>query len=284
MTDLSEKHALVTGGVGTIGTALATALAAAGARVTVLDRPSAPPPVGHGWLGVDLGDLSGAQARVAAAGPFDILINNAAVIINKPFEEFSLEEYEDQIRINSSAAFALTRTCAPAMKAMGWGRVINLTSLTLNGQWEGFVPYVASKGAVAALTRAMAIDHVEDGIRINAVAPGTIESPYFTEILKAPGAATIGPDKTTHSGEAVTAKVSGTTKIAGLSGSKKPITPYKDSWADSTGRKDPLPQTVTHPTHQEEDRLMRARKKLPTCGCSPADAERANSEASANRN
>ena len=176
MTDLSERHALVTGGVGTIGTALATALAAAGARVTVLDRPSAPPPVGHGWLGVDLGDLSGAQARVAAAGPFDILINNAALIINKPFEELSLEEYEDQIRINSSAAFALTRTCAPAMQARGWGRVINLTSLTLNGQWKGFVPYVASKGALLGLTHALARELGPHGITVNAIAPGAVVS------------------------------------------------------------------------------------------------------------
>ncbi len=176
MTNLSGKHALITGGLGSIGSAIATALAAAGARVSVLDRPEATPPAGHGWLGVDLADLPGAQARVAAAGPFDILINNAALILNKPFEDFSLEEYEDQIRVNSSAAFALTRACAPGMKAKGWGRVINLTSLTMNGQWDGFVPYVASKGAMHGLTKGLARELGPHGITVNAIAPGAVMS------------------------------------------------------------------------------------------------------------
>jgi NAD(P)-dependent dehydrogenase (short-subunit alcohol dehydrogenase family) len=65
---LSGKHALVTGGLGSIGLALVAGFAAAGARVTVLDRPDLTPLEGHGWLGVDLNDLSAAQAKVAAAG------------------------------------------------------------------------------------------------------------------------------------------------------------------------------------------------------------------------
>ena len=176
MRQLSQKHALITGGLGTIGTAFAQAFAAAGARVTVLDRPEAPPPAGHGWLGIDLNDLTAAQDQVAAAGPFDILVNNAALIINKPFEDFSLDEYEMQVRVNSSAAFALTRACAPGMRAKGWGRVINLTSLTLNGQWDGFVPYVASKGAMLGLTKGLARELGKHGITVNAIAPGAVVS------------------------------------------------------------------------------------------------------------
>ena len=141
MTQLAGKHALITGGLGCIGQAMAQAFVAAGARVTVLDRPGLdlPRPDGPGWLGIDLNDLAAIQGHMAAAGPFDILVNNAALIINRPFEEFSLEDYEDQLRVNSSAVFALVRACAPGMKAKGWGRVINLTSLALNGQWEGCV-------------------------------------------------------------------------------------------------------------------------------------------------
>ena len=184
---LSGRHALITGGVGSIGRALATSFAAAGAHVTVLDRPEATAPAEHGWLGVDLNDLATAQARVAAAAPFDILVNNAALIINKPFEDFSLEEYETQIRVNSSAVFALTRACAPAMKAKGWGRIINLTSLTMNGQWEGFVPYVASKGAMLGLTKGLARELGVHGITVNAIAPGAVvseaESRVFAERL-----------------------------------------------------------------------------------------------------
>jgi NAD(P)-dependent dehydrogenase (short-subunit alcohol dehydrogenase family) len=174
--NLLGHHALITGGLGSIGRVMTMAFAEAGARVTVLDRPEGVPPVGLGWLGVDLNDLAGAEAQVASAGPFDILVNNAALIINKPFETFSLEEYETQVRVNSSAAFALTRACAPGMKARGWGRVINLTSLTMNGQWDGYVPYVASKGAMLGLTKGLARELGPHGITVNAIAPGAVVS------------------------------------------------------------------------------------------------------------
>lgn len=156
MTDLSGKKALITGGLGTLGAAMAASFKAAGADVTILDRPDGSPLEGYGYLGVDLNNLAGAEDAVKQATPFDILINNAALIINKPHDAFSLMEYEDQIRVNSSAAFALSRVCAPAMKEKGWGKIINLTSITLNGQWDGYVPYVASKGAMLGLTKGLA--------------------------------------------------------------------------------------------------------------------------------
>jgi NAD(P)-dependent dehydrogenase (short-subunit alcohol dehydrogenase family) len=173
---LNGKHALVTGGLGSIGSAFVQLFAAAGARVTVLDRPNATPPSVHAWLGIDLNDPATAGAQVAAAGHFDILVNNAALIINKPFEDVSLEEYEQQLRVNAAAAFALTRACAPAMKANRWGRIINLTSLTMNGQWEGFVPYVASKGAMLGMTKGLARELGPHGITVNAIAPGAVMS------------------------------------------------------------------------------------------------------------
>lgn len=174
--DLSGKRALITGGLGTIGAAFVTAFAAAGARVTVLDRPDAAPPAGYGWLGIDLANLAAAQAGVAAAGPFDILVNNAALIVNKPFEAFSLEDYEEQLRVNVAAGFALARACAPGMKAARWGRIINMTSLTLNGQWDGYVPYVASKGAMLGLTKGLARELGPFGVTVNAIAPGAVVS------------------------------------------------------------------------------------------------------------
>ena len=190
MTQLAGKHALITGGLGCIGQAMAQAFVAAGARVTVLDRPGLdlPRPDGPGWLGIDLNDLAAIQGHMAAAGPFDILVNNAALIINRPFEEFSLEDYEDQLRVNSSAVFALVRACTPGMKAKGWGRVINLTSLALNGQWDGYVPYLASKGAVLGLTKALARELGAHGITVNAIAPGAVvsdaENRVFAERLE----------------------------------------------------------------------------------------------------
>ena len=176
MVDLTSRHALITGGLLSIGQALMQTFLATGAKVTVLDRPGGTAPMGCGWIGVDLNDLAATQAKVASAGPFDILVNNAAMIISKPFEDFSLEEYEEQLRVNSSAVFALTRACAPAMKSKGWGRIINLTSLSMNGQWEGFAPYIASKGAMLGLTKGLARELGPYGITVNAIAPGAVVS------------------------------------------------------------------------------------------------------------
>ena len=132
------------------------------------------------FMGCDLNDLEKAQKIVAEAaeniGGFDILINNAALIINRPYEDFSLQEYEDQIRVNSSAAFALTVICAKAMKEQGWGKIINFTSVTLKGILDGYVPYVASKGAMLGLTKSLARELGPYGISVNAVAPGAIVS------------------------------------------------------------------------------------------------------------
>ncbi len=172
--DLSGRHALVTGGAGTIGRAFAAQLRAAGARVSVLERPGL-----AGDVCVDLADAAATEAAVGALvarAPVDILINNAALILNRPWEEFSAAEFDTQMRINATAAFALARVCAPGMKTQGWGRIVNLTSVTLNGQWGGFAPYVATKGAVLGLTRGLARELGPHGITVNAIAPGAVRS------------------------------------------------------------------------------------------------------------
>jgi NAD(P)-dependent dehydrogenase (short-subunit alcohol dehydrogenase family) len=188
MEQLDARKVLLTGGLGTLGQAQARKLAGAGARVVVLDRPDSADAERRAaalgarvsFLGCDLNDLAGAQDIVAKAaadiGGFDILINNAALIINRPFEDFSLEEYEDQIRVNSSAAFAMVKTCAGHMKQQGWGKIVNFTSVTLKGILDGYVPYVASKGAMLGLTKSLARELGPFGICVNAVAPGAIVS------------------------------------------------------------------------------------------------------------
>ncbi|MHB1101912.1 MAG: SDR family oxidoreductase [Devosia sp.] len=185
--DLSGKTALITGALGTLGRAQARAFAAAGIRVLLLDRPEGKAPgkafaaeLGDAvYVGQDLNRLAAAEAKVRALAderPIDILINNAALIINKPFEDFSLEEYEDQVRVNSSAAFALARAVAPAMKARRYGKIVNYCSVTLNGRWDGYVPYVASKGAMLGLTKSLARELGPHGIRVNAISPGAVVS------------------------------------------------------------------------------------------------------------
>jgi NAD(P)-dependent dehydrogenase (short-subunit alcohol dehydrogenase family) len=205
MTELTGKTVLLTGALGTLGRAQANRLARAGASLLLLDRPGA----GGGedfaaevarahagralYVGEDLNDLAAAEMRVSALsrehGGIDILINNAALIINKPFEEFSLEEYEDQVRVNSSAAFALARAVAPAMKEKGYGKIVNFCSVTLNGRWDGYVPYVASKGAMLGLTKSLARELGPHGVRVNAVSPGAVvseaEARVFADRLQA---------------------------------------------------------------------------------------------------
>lgn len=192
MTILAGKTVLLTGALGTLGRAQADTLSRAGANLLLLDRPgveggeafaaeiAATHRVRSSYVGHDLNDLAATQARAealsASCGGIDILINNAALIINKPFEAFSLEEYEDQLRVNSAAAFALTRAVAPAMKQKRYGKIVNFCSVTLNGRWDGYVPYVASKGAMLGLTKSLARELGAHGVRVNAVSPGAVVS------------------------------------------------------------------------------------------------------------
>lgn len=187
MKPLEGKVALVTGGLGTLGRAQTSKLSAEGAAVIVLDRPgheaeATTQDLGENarFLGCDLNDLARSEQLIRqeaeASGGIDILINNAALIINKLFQDFSLEEYEDQIRVNSSAAFAAVRACAEWMKQKRSGKILNFASITLNGQWDGYVPYVASKGAMIGLTKSLARELGPYGINVNAISPGAVIS------------------------------------------------------------------------------------------------------------
>jgi NAD(P)-dependent dehydrogenase (short-subunit alcohol dehydrogenase family) len=191
MKALSGKIALLTGALGTLGRAQAETLADAGATLLLLDRPELDGDKFAStladraetqvvYVGQDLNDLAGSEKRTRELanryGGIDVLINNAALILNKPFEEFSLQEYEDQIRVNSSAAFALVRAVAPGMKDKRYGKIVNFCSVTLNGRWDGYVPYVGSKGAMLGLTKSLARELGPHGIRVNAVSPGAVVS------------------------------------------------------------------------------------------------------------
>jgi NAD(P)-dependent dehydrogenase (short-subunit alcohol dehydrogenase family) len=188
MAELSGKTILLTGALGSLGRAQSQSIVAAGASLVLLDRPghadAAAFVAGLGpkarYLGQDLNDLAGTRRAAAAladaVGGIDVLINNAALIINRPFEAFSIEEYEDQIRVNSSAAFTLAQAVAPGMRAKGYGKIVNFCSITLNGRWDGYVPYVASKGAMLGLTKTLARELGPHGIRVNAVSPGAVVS------------------------------------------------------------------------------------------------------------
>lgn len=188
MADLSAKNVVITGALGTIGQALVARYAEEGARVIALDRPDLPDAeaalagiaAGVQYVGVDLNDLAELENRVrtvaAEVGGIDVLVNNAALVIFKHYDEFTIQEYEDQIRVNSSAVFVLSRVCAEHMKAKRYGKIVNITSLTLTGRWEGYVPYIASKGAMYGLIKGLARELGEHLINVNGISPGAVVS------------------------------------------------------------------------------------------------------------
>jgi NAD(P)-dependent dehydrogenase (short-subunit alcohol dehydrogenase family) len=152
MPQFTGKTVLLTGALGTVGRAMVARFTEEGATVIALDRPDAEKPQalldsiapGVRYFGCDLNDLAGTEKAVTAlaeeVGGIDILINNAAFVVNKGHETFSIAEYEDEVRINSSAPFILMRVCSKHMKQKKHGKIINMTSLTLTGDWAGFVP------------------------------------------------------------------------------------------------------------------------------------------------
>ena len=188
MALLPGKTPLITGALGTIGQALTSRFVEEGARVIALDRPNFPGAeetlrtLGEGirYFGCDLNQLEETERRAKAladeVGGIDILINNAALVIFKPFEQFSFAEYEDQVRINSTAAFALSRACSWHMKQKKAGKIVNITSLTLTGRWDGYVPYIASKGAMYGLIKGMARELGPHLINVNGISPGAVVS------------------------------------------------------------------------------------------------------------
>jgi gluconate 5-dehydrogenase len=184
--DLSGRVALVTGGGSGIGRALAQALAGAGASVVVLARrPDALEETvsaiakSGGQAAAVAGDLSRmddlpalAEKATAPFGPPDILVNAAGINLREQAEEVTPESWDKTLAINLSVPFFLARTLVPAMRAKGWGRIINIASLQSARAFPRGIAYGASKGGVAQLTRAMAEAWSADGITCNAIAPG----------------------------------------------------------------------------------------------------------------
>jgi NAD(P)-dependent dehydrogenase (short-subunit alcohol dehydrogenase family) len=188
MAQLQGKNVLITGALGTIGQALVKRYLEEGANVIALDLPDAPDAqarldkIGAGvrYIGCDLGKLTELEAMAKALGDevggIDVLVNNAALVIFKQHDAFSIQEYEDQIRINSTAVFVLSRACAEHMKRKKAGKIVNITSLTLTGRWDGYVPYIASKGAMYGLIKGMARELGEWLINVNGISPGAVLS------------------------------------------------------------------------------------------------------------
>lgn len=201
------KVAVVTGGGAGIGRAVALLLAQEGARVVVVDiDPNAGLQTvaaikAAGAFGrehvVDLSDRSARDLLVPAVldreGRVDLWVNNAAWTgLRVPFLDIDYEDWDKVMETNVSATAFLARAAAVHMIERGSGAIVNVTSIQQQMPVPTYGPYVASKGAIAALTRAMAVELSAKGVRVNAVEPGVIATSSFQETLVEAGQVTEG--------------------------------------------------------------------------------------------
>jgi NAD(P)-dependent dehydrogenase (short-subunit alcohol dehydrogenase family) len=205
MPSLEGKVALVTGSSQGIGAALATALAAAGAKVIVSDIADCAETTRHiAKLGgeaiavpADVTDNESLAELVAVAettlGPINVLINNAGIFGTlelKPLMQISEDEWDAVFRVNARGVFQASKAVIPSMKRAGGGSIINIASGTILRGAPMFLHYVGSKGAVFAMTRAMATELATDDIRVNSIIAGftasksVLEHPVMMEKIR----------------------------------------------------------------------------------------------------
>lgn len=191
------RTALVTGATGGLGLAQSRMLAEAGAKVLMLDvkepqavedlREQIDPSAGElVWVPCDLTDPQATKDLVSKLttehGGIDIVVNNAAINPLKAIDAYDLAEWQRVQDVNATACVAIAQATVPSMKTKGWGQIVNITTVTLNGGWENFSAYVGSKGTLLGLTRSLARELGRFGIRVNCISPGAIPTPLEQEV------------------------------------------------------------------------------------------------------
>lgn len=191
MNRVRDRIAIVTGAAQGIGAIYAKVLASEGAAVVVsdiLDGTSVVAAIEAAggralYVKADVSDEASVQAlvdrTVETFGKIDILVSNAAVYASlkmKPFTEIDVAEWDKVMAVNVRGAFLCARSVAPVMKANGYGRIVNIASGTVFKGTPNFLHYVTSKGAIVAMTRALARELGEHGICVNTLAPGLVLS------------------------------------------------------------------------------------------------------------
>lgn len=195
---LKDQHALVTGGGRGIGAAIAEALAAHGAAVTLLGRTaatletkSAELQAAHdvqvGIATADVTDEAGVEAAFAQAaeerGPISVLVNNAGRGDSAPFKRTTTDFFMRMVELNLLSTFLCIKQVMPGMTEAGHGRIINIASTAGLIGYRYVSAYVASKHAVVGLTRSLALETAKTGVTVNAVCPGYVETDMTADTI-----------------------------------------------------------------------------------------------------
>ncbi|WP_194410277.1 SDR family NAD(P)-dependent oxidoreductase [Microbacterium cremeum] len=185
--DLDGLVAVVTGGASGIGAAIAAALHAAGARVAVLDRDPSSADPRFAAVAADVSDRSGVERAISEVadrfGRIDILVNNAGVGAQGDIAANDDDEWARVLSINVTGIARVTAAALPWLRRSPAAAICNTSSIAATAGLPRRALYSASKGAVLSLTRAMAADHLREGIRVNAVNPGTADTPWVARLL-----------------------------------------------------------------------------------------------------
>jgi 2-keto-3-deoxy-L-fuconate dehydrogenase len=189
--NVTGRTALVTGAGSGIGAAVARRLAGDGARVILADLSLAAVEELAAELGPETRalqlDVRDEEQVAPAMAELDVLVNVAGIGSTTNAPETPLEVWEDVFAVNARGTFLCCKHAVPGMASRGGGSIVNVASVAALVGLRNRAAYCASKGAVVALTRALAVDHVGDGIRVNAVCPGTVDSPWVRRLVDEAG-------------------------------------------------------------------------------------------------
>ena len=182
----SGRVAAITGGASGIGLGVARRFVAAGHRVAVLDVQAGAVQQVADELGVvgqvtDVGDRASVDAAMEAVraqlGPIELLVTSAGINAEGDITSISVDEWDRVLRVNLTGTFHCVQSAIPDMIAAGWGRIVTISSSSAQSGAPGRAHYVASKGGVIALTKALAVDLARHGITVNTIPPSIIDTP-----------------------------------------------------------------------------------------------------------
>ncbi len=189
---LEGKRAIVTGGGAGIGRAISRRLAEEGARVVVADLDESTAAAvaeeleGDALRQIDVSSSDAMGTLVAGVvdtlGGLDVLVNNAGVGVAGTVVDTSEEDFDRMVAVNVKGTFNGMKHAIPALRDSGGGSVVNISSIAAVVGIGDRAIYSATKGAIYAMTRAAAIDHVEEGVRVNCIVPGTVDTPWVQRI------------------------------------------------------------------------------------------------------